>query len=51
MYEIFTLIHSEENLLFFIETLYWNTSVVILNLKSTGEVQVIIIPLTFSYKI
>ena len=36
---------------FFIETLYFNTSMVMLNLKCTGEVQVIIILLTFSYKI
>ena len=53
MYEIFTLIHSE-NFFFFafllkhcIRINQWLN----FNLNSTGEVQVIIILLTFSYKI
>ena len=53
MYEIFILIHSEKKFFFSLlmkhcirihQWLYFN-------LKSTGDVQVILIPLTFSYKI
>ena len=53
MYEIFTLIHSE---FFFVFTFLLKHCIRIyqwlyLNLKSTGDVQVIIIFSTFSYKI
>ena len=49
MYEIFTLIHSEN----FFFSFFWNHCIRInqwlnFNLNSTGEVQVIIILLTFS---
>ena len=52
MYKRFTLIHSEKKIVVFLlkhfirihQWLYFN-------LKSIGDVQAIIIPLTFSYKI
>ena len=51
MYEIFTLIHSEKNLVFLLKHCIRIHQWLYFNLKSTGEVQVIMIPLTFSYKI
>ena len=49
MYEIFTLIHSEKNLFFLLKHCIRIHQLLYFNLKSTGEV--IMIPLTFSYKI
>ena len=54
MYEIFTLIHSENKKNFFAYLLKQCIGInqwLNFNLNSTGEVQVIIILLTFSYEI
>ena len=51
MYEIFTLIHSEKTCFFLLKHCIRIHQWLYFNLKSTGEVQVIMIPLTFSCKI
>ena len=57
MYEIFTLIHSEKKFFFFFFALLFKQIYIRINqslnfnLKSTGDEQIIINPLTFSYEI
>ena len=52
MYEIFTLIHSEKRKIMFAFLLKYSIRIhpwLSFNLKSTGDVQVITIPLIFSF--